>query len=132
LHKKPPQYNPGYKVGQVADGLNGFLEPEGPHFIEEQGKDNWRREAKYQFKGTYDNGIPEYLPETTHAKEEFKVIKPNPGAFHDPLAEDKVLERYLYAVHGGVTEYAIINDGRDKEDKKIPVFPIQDRRFMCG
>jgi hypothetical protein len=88
----------------------------------------WKTESKFQ--AAYNDGISENFPEAPHTEYLPEVCKPDPGAFHDTQPEYKVFEGYLYAVHGRVTEYAIINDGRQKHQRQIPVFPIQGRCFM--
>jgi hypothetical protein len=115
-------------MGKIADGLYGFLEPQGPHLVEEQGKDNGRRETEHQFKGAYDKGIPEYLAEASHAKEELEVIKPDPGTFHDAKAEDKIFEGNLNPVHGGIAKDSVIDNRRQEHQYQILLFPILARK----
>jgi hypothetical protein len=114
-------------MGQITYGLHSFFESRGPHFVEEYGKDDRRGETKYQLEGTYDEGISENLPKTSHTKKEFEIFKPYPRALHDTKAEDKIFKSDLYPIHGAIAKDGIVDKGRQKKEHQGTVFPISGR-----
>ena len=102
---------------EVADSLDNFLEPLSPHLVEQQRKNNGRREPEYQFKQADNNRITEHLPEAPYAENPPEMFKSDPGASHYPKAENIVFERYLNSVHRAITEYRVIKKRRNKKNK---------------
>jgi hypothetical protein len=114
-------------MGQVTDGLYQFLEPGKAHLVEEEGKKDGRRETEKELETADNNGVSEYLPKAPHAEEPPEIGKAHPWTLHNSQTKDKVLKGYLYPIEGAITEYGVIDKGRQKEEYQIPVFPIQ-----CG
>jgi hypothetical protein len=49
LEENTPQHHPGYKVGQITDGLYGLLETDSLELAQKQGEYNRHGKTDYQF-----------------------------------------------------------------------------------
>ena len=100
---------------QIADGLNGFLEADIPHFIEQQRENNGKRKREADTLHTHDDGVGHSLLERRQRKKILKVLEAHPLAGSDAPENFEILKRDDYTAHGHITENNVPDQNRQKQ-----------------